>query len=210
MAITESPPRRKDAIATRARLVRAALDLFTSIGYDRTTTLEIAARAGIAEATIYRHFTGKDALFNEAIREANRWGLAAIRHDERDRTVAVRDRLTRMARRILEQAARDPTLPVLLLQKIKPELLEDATGSLRREFRDTLGHVFATAKQEGKVRPGSAELWSAVWLAVVQFALERVVAREWTPDHSNVTLALDAAWDAIAYRPVESPVSRPE
>ncbi|MEO8449682.1 MAG: helix-turn-helix domain-containing protein, partial [Gemmatimonadota bacterium] len=120
MSTRESPPRRKDAIATRARLIRAALDLFTSIGYERTTTLTIAARAGIAEATIYRHFTGKDALFNEAIREANRWGLAALRHDERDRTIGVRERLTRIARRLLDEAAGDPALPTLLLQKIQP------------------------------------------------------------------------------------------
>ncbi|MEO8451054.1 MAG: hypothetical protein ABI647_14750, partial [Gemmatimonadota bacterium] len=90
-----------------------------------------------------------------------------------------------------------------------PELVEDATAGLRREFRDTLSRLFATAKQDGKVRPGSADLWAAVWLTVVQFALERVVAKDWTPDHPSALLALDAAWDAIAYRPVESPVSRP-
>lgn len=47
---------------TRARLLAAALDLFTRQGYDRTTVGEIAAAAGVTEMTFYRHFGSKDQL----------------------------------------------------------------------------------------------------------------------------------------------------
>lgn len=47
---------------TRARLLAAALDLFTHQGYDRTTVAEIAAAAGVTEMTFYRHFGSKDQL----------------------------------------------------------------------------------------------------------------------------------------------------
>jgi hypothetical protein len=36
-----------------------------------------------------------------------------------------------------------------------------------------------------------------VWLAIVAFAVERVVAADWTPEHPQAALALEAAWDAI-------------
>jgi AcrR family transcriptional regulator len=48
--------------ATRAALVRAALDLFGAKGFEGTSTREIAARAGANIATIAYHFGGKEGL----------------------------------------------------------------------------------------------------------------------------------------------------
>ncbi|HEX2949668.1 MAG TPA: TetR/AcrR family transcriptional regulator [Armatimonadota bacterium] len=49
----------------RAEIVRAAVALFARQGFERTTTKEIAAAAGIAEGTIYKYFTSKqDILFS--------------------------------------------------------------------------------------------------------------------------------------------------
>jgi AcrR family transcriptional regulator len=54
----------------RERLVSAAVDLFTEQGYDTTTVVQIAQRAGVTRSTFFRHFpdkrevlaAGKDAL----------------------------------------------------------------------------------------------------------------------------------------------------
>jgi TetR/AcrR family transcriptional regulator, regulator of cefoperazone and chloramphenicol sensitivity len=48
--------------ATRAALVRAALDLFGDKGFEATSTREIAAAAGANIAAIAYHFGGKDGL----------------------------------------------------------------------------------------------------------------------------------------------------
>src|ERR1700704_5803480 len=55
-----STPSKRDGAATRQKLLRAALELFTTVGFRATTTPEIAARADVAEGTIYRHFTSKE------------------------------------------------------------------------------------------------------------------------------------------------------
>lgn len=50
----------------RGRLQQAALELYRERGYDRTTTAEIAARAGVTERTFFRHFADKrEILFDE-------------------------------------------------------------------------------------------------------------------------------------------------
>ncbi len=48
--------------ATRAALVRTALDLFGARGYEATSTREIAAAAGANIAAIAYHFGGKEGL----------------------------------------------------------------------------------------------------------------------------------------------------
>lgn len=53
---------RKDV---RLRLRNAALELYTERGYDRTTTAQVAIRAGVTERTYFRHFPDKrEVLFD--------------------------------------------------------------------------------------------------------------------------------------------------
>ncbi|MBY8878971.1 TetR/AcrR family transcriptional regulator [Actinacidiphila acidipaludis] len=66
---------------TRGRLERAALDLFTEQGYDRTTVAQIAKRANLTERSFYRWFSDKrEALFGggEELEEAFLTAIAAV------------------------------------------------------------------------------------------------------------------------------------
>lgn len=47
---------------SRARIVAAALRLFSSLGYERTSVKLIAEEAGVAQGLMYRYFSGKEAL----------------------------------------------------------------------------------------------------------------------------------------------------
>jgi AcrR family transcriptional regulator len=201
---------RRDAVATRKRLVRAALELFTTNGYHATTTPAIAARANVAEGTIYRHFAGKEALLNEVFREAQRWALRVVLAEDVTPGAGTAERLAVIGQRLLKTAQSDPALVRMLLRTRDDVELDDRSREAVREFRTGLSLVVASGKQKGTVRSGSAELWSAVWLALVSHAVERVAAREWTSDHPHAAQVMEAAWDAIAWRPSpESPAPSP-
>jgi AcrR family transcriptional regulator len=56
---------RKTELGTRDKILKAAQKLFARHGYDGTTTKELAEKAGIAEGTLFRHFTNKKAILVE-------------------------------------------------------------------------------------------------------------------------------------------------
>ena len=55
--------------ATRERLTRAAIAIVSREGMAAATTAAIAAEAGVAEGTLYRHFESKDDLLIAAYRQ---------------------------------------------------------------------------------------------------------------------------------------------
>lgn len=194
---TGTSPKR-DGEATRQKLHRAALDLYTTVGFRGTTTPMIAEKAGVAEGTIYRHFTGKEHLLNEIYRGAQRWATRQIRDMETDKTLRPAERLVRFARSLADAADRDPAVVRMLFYSRDDTHLDDKSRESTRELAEALQQVVAMGKSDGIVRPGPADLWAAVWFALVEFVTMRICAREWTPDHPQVTMALEAAWDAIA------------
>ena len=54
--------RRRDAEATKEALLKAAADLFTERGFDRTSVREVAAAAGVDQALVFRYFGSKEDL----------------------------------------------------------------------------------------------------------------------------------------------------
>ena len=71
--MNEQPQRRhRDADATRTALLEAATELFAERGFGRTTVRDIAARAGVNQALLFRYFGTKDALFATILARQNR------------------------------------------------------------------------------------------------------------------------------------------
>jgi len=213
MTATNTPaPGRRDGEGTRQKLLRAALELFTGEGFLASTTPLIAQRAGVAEGTIYRHFSGKEHLLNEVFRGTQRWATGVVKEVDADRTLKAPDRLTRIARRFVETAERDPAGARMLLRQRDAQFLDPQSRDAARDFREALQQIVAAGKADGLVRPGPAELWTSVWLVVLAFVIERVSAKEWAADSPQVTQTLEAAWSAIAAPPQPAPgrTSAPE
>lgn len=49
------------------RIINAAINIFSEKGFEATRTREIAERAGIAEGTIFRYFSTKDAILERMV-----------------------------------------------------------------------------------------------------------------------------------------------
>jgi len=188
--------RRRDPKGTRDRLVRAALELFTTQGYHASTTPEIAAKAGVAEGTIYRHFASKEQLLNEIYRAGVRVFTTTIR--DTPSALPCAERLERIATGWREVAIKNPHVVRLVFVSRVRSLLDPRSRDAAKELRDEVEKLIASGKAGGLVRPGAVEVWADVWLQVVGLMLERVANKEWTPDQAASRLAVESAWAAIA------------
>src|SRR3954471_9094792 len=75
------PTERTEArrVATRKRVVSAARELIARGGYREAQVAAVAARAGVATGTVYRHFPSKADLFAEVFRQVSQREVDAAR-----------------------------------------------------------------------------------------------------------------------------------
>lgn len=203
------PPKKRDARGTHERLSRAALELFTTQGYHASTTPQIATKAGVAEGTIYRHFSSKEHLLNDLYRRAVRLLLKDL-HEARPQ-LSCRERLEQIGLAWRDLATREPAMVRLVFVSRIGALLDEKSRDAQRELRDELERLIASGKAAGDVRPGPVDLWAEVWLRLVILILERAASREWGAEHTGPRQVLEGAWDAIrVQRPVSgTPASTP-
>ncbi len=153
-------------VARRERVIRAALDLAASGGYDAVQMRDVATTAGVALGTIYRYFSSKDHLLAAAMVEwthdlERRVGQRPPRGD----TVA--DRVVDVLRRATRAMEREPKLSeAVVTALLSPDrgaaacqedvsasmdrilslaLADDVDPALGRQVTRTLGHVWFSA-----------------------------------------------------------------
>ncbi|WP_236706321.1 TetR/AcrR family transcriptional regulator [Frankia sp. ACN1ag] len=70
--MTTSEMRRSDARRNHERVVRAAVEVFSELGLSATVP-DVAARAGVGKATVYRNFPSRDELLTAVVERQLRW-----------------------------------------------------------------------------------------------------------------------------------------
>jgi AcrR family transcriptional regulator len=184
---------------TRQRLVRSALELFTTRGYHDTTTAQIAKKAGVAEGTIYRHFASKQHLVNELYRAGQRWAMKIVQETVVSPDAGtVRQQLTAVALGLVDGAAHETAIVKIGLLDALGAVLDDESRKTEREFRTALERIVAEGKAQNTVRTGAVDVWTGVWLSVICHALRKIVAGEWKPADASVRLVIDAGWKSIS------------
>ncbi len=108
--------------ATRDRILKAALDLFSESSFEGASTREIATRAGVTQPLLNYHFSSKDELWRSAVDEV----FAELNLAFRERAFGLRgvDELTvarLMVREFILFSAARPQLHRLITQECKTD-----------------------------------------------------------------------------------------
>ncbi|GCD93109.1 TetR/AcrR family transcriptional regulator [Embleya hyalina] len=81
--------RERKKAATRQAIADAALDLFLERGYDDVSIREIADAADVSTTTLFKHFSGKEALVFDRQDEMKAHQLAVVRERPRGQSIPV-------------------------------------------------------------------------------------------------------------------------
>lgn len=76
--------REQKKLTNRRAILDAGLHVFSSIGYDRATIMDIVDASGLSVGTLYNHFGDKDTIFSELIGALVR-DVRAVLSDSRSR-----------------------------------------------------------------------------------------------------------------------------
>ena len=61
-----------DSKSTKERILAAALELFSTQGFEATSVSQIADEVGIRKASMYSHFTSKQEILEALIKEVSK------------------------------------------------------------------------------------------------------------------------------------------
>jgi len=120
----------------RERIVRAALGLFQTKGFDATTTKAIARRAGIAEGTVFNYFKSKDDIALHFFEQEVDQAMAAVRENPRLRKAPLEEKLFALVHSQLEYLAHhERFIGTALIEALKPASPLGAFSHRAQELR---------------------------------------------------------------------------
>ena len=107
--------------AIRSRIVKAALSLFQTKGFDGTTTKAIARKAGIAEGTVFNYFRTKEDIALYFFEQEVGHAVASVRDNPRLRKASLEEKLFALVESQLEYLAPyERFIGAALLHALKP------------------------------------------------------------------------------------------
>ena len=142
------PKQKRDAEATKAKIIENAMMLFSQNGYDATTADDIAAECGVNKAMIFYYYKNKAGLYEAVMSEALSAIHAGVITSEKCCVSPLAD-LEAFIRTYASYCEQNPYLPALLLRELSSSgthLPEMMFSSMRQLF--TLLSAILTAGQK--------------------------------------------------------------
>jgi AcrR family transcriptional regulator len=157
-----------DGEQTKARLLTEARDLYLEEGFVRFSLREVARRAGVSAAAVYRHYDGKEALLRQVCAEGFRIFSSYLLRALAGETP--RERLVQSSRQYLRFALENPRDYRVIFMGAAEDVAALAPAENAHEYAPTFQFLVDRVRecmQEGVIRKGDPTATAAlVWANV--------------------------------------------
>lgn len=171
-------------VSTHDRILKGALKLFGTKGYEGTTTKDLAQAANVAEGTLFRYFANKKAILVEVATA----GWIEILTDlltELSEMGSYKAIAQVMKRRMFHLRENKCLLQVCFVEaQYHPELREKIQSEIIDKMTDVAEAFFQTAMDKGIYRPMNPKIVAQVFLgmfAVAGFSEQTVIDPQASP-----------------------------
>jgi len=163
---------------SRTQIVAAAIPLFAQHGYSGVSMREIARASGIQAASLYHHFTDKQALYVDAMAQAFEDKAEGFDKALRQ-TGSAEKRLTDLVRSFTQLMSKDPDFCALLQR----ELLDGDEARLKQLAEQVFKQAFVSIRELAEeLVPGCDSHMVAISIAsLILYHLETAPIRPFLP-----------------------------
>lgn len=156
---------------TRERIVGAALDQLADGGYASASVQAVAARAGVATGSVYRHFPSKGDLFAEAFRRASAREMSVFTDEVSDRSRPAEERIAAAIESFARRSLAGPTRAYALIAEPVDPAVEAERLTFRRGYRDILASVLEDGVANGELKAHDSRTLAAALVGALGEAL---------------------------------------
>jgi AcrR family transcriptional regulator len=155
--------------AQRAAIVDAAAGLLADTGYAGCSMAAVAARAGVAAGTVYKHFAGRVELVAEVFRSIVTHEVDVVR--EAAATGSALERATAVIETFSRRALKSPRRAYVLLVEPVDPVIDELRLEFRRAFRDVITDAIEQGVADGELPPQNASVVAAALVGALGEAL---------------------------------------
>ncbi len=180
--------------AQRGAILDAAYELLAGSGYAGCSVAAVAARAGVATGSVYRHFPSKAELIAELFRVVVSHEVDAV-HAAARRPGRIDERITAVIETFAGRALKVPRLAYALLAEPVDPAVDAERLTFRQAFRDVFSAAVADGVRAGELPPQNPDLAAAALVGgVAEVLVGPLAAGSADPDTipSLVTFSLRA------------------
>jgi AcrR family transcriptional regulator len=194
--------REQQRLATRQRILRAAVESFQALGYAATTTLEVQRRAGVSRGALLHHFPTRPRLVAAAIAELVRLNDLASRESlaEASADLDPIDRARRALRSIVSRPAFGIEMELWMAARSDAELrthLRKAERAAMKDWQQGLDEMFGPDLVAHPAYPSVIAVTTPLMRGLA-------VTRSLTAGTTSLERSLDA-WAAFARQALDLP-----
>lgn len=181
------PKNSRSVEETHQKIIAAAAEVGSQVGYSKATTKAIAEAAGVNEVTLFRHFGSKENLFSAAIEQYG--GPALVPVIEAQFSGDYQTDLSMVGRFFFEiLVARREMLRLLLCESAHIPEVRTVLARNPRDLRKMLARYLQQHMEKGTIKPGHPEAMAQAFLgmffsyAIILNILEEEVSPEMDVD----------------------------
>jgi AcrR family transcriptional regulator len=183
--------------ATRERIVVAALEQVADGGYASAGVHAVAARAGVAVGTVYRHFPSKAELFAEVFRRASQRELDVVTEVTAADGRPASERCAAGVEAFCRRALAGPVLAYAQIAEPVDPTVESERLRLRRGYRDVFAGALDDGIASGELRQHDSQTVAAALVGALGEALVGPLSRREERREALVTTLVEFSLNAL-------------
>lgn len=166
-----------EKMPTKERILFAALNLFSEKGYDGVGVDLIAEHAGMKGPSLYRHYKGKEDIFNSLIDMVETYYKERIRSgNQDDKTPETMEELLHSSMASIEFTMHDEIIQkvrkVMAMEQFRNDRISKLTSRYHLEnMQEMYTGIFQDLMQKGVLKPDDPESLSLEFVAPVSLLI---------------------------------------